>query len=294
MEEKQKCIIIAKNINNDEIDLNLTKSKLNDKIKKKMKNYKITNFHFILDKINDNIKERNVSHKINEEKNKNIFTISNKSYLTNNHENFIEILNNNNYNKFEKNEVIKDGTISSNKNENIDNINKYSKIFDKISILNEQEIISNNEKNLDMIEIGTQTCNSDNIGSEEDTLINPKEILLKLIKKYSYQIVFNVLLQNCSNKYMDDNYYDEDVCQQLEMLIKDIGIQNVIKNILLIGNSRNEYVQYPYKNKMENEISNIYFTESDNDYTIYIVGTNENNYNYKIINKNDMIILTKN
>ena len=146
-----------------------------------------------------------------------------------------------------------------------------------------------------MIEIGTQTFNSDNILiEEEDRLINSKEILLKLIKKYSYQIIFNVLLKKCSNKYMDDNYYDEDVCQQLEILIKDIGIQNVMKNILLIGNSRNEYVQYPHKNKMGKEINNIYIKENDNDYKIYIVGVNENNYNYKIINKNDMIILKKN
>jgi len=101
-----------------------------------------------------------------------------------------------------------------------------------------------------MIEIGTQTEEMDN-----NKKINISKMkIMKLIDKYSYKYVFNLLLKNCGNSVNNEleNNSNKDANQQMVKLIKNFGIQNVMSNIILIGNSRGE--QIDFNNKKEYEL----------------------------------------
>lgn len=273
---------INNNNDNHVIHLNLKKIDLYSVLKRKMKNYQITNFHFILDNNNyifnsENIHQKTVEednpiYLINcaeEQKNKKLLSspinlnhiVSQRHFIENdnfaNNENFQYKINN-------KKGISKDRSNSSNELENMSDSS--SRISDKYINPNEKDNENNNillgkklynkyEENLDKIDKRTHTYNINKIENDGLQLINPRAIISQLIKKYSYQIIFNIFLELCSKYYIEnDNKDNKEVYTQLEKLINNIGIQEIMKIILLIGNSRGELIQYTLKKNIKKEM----------------------------------------
>jgi len=280
------------NHNNNVIHLNLKKIDLYSVFKRKIKNYQITNFHFFLDDKNDIFNSENIHQKVVEEESPIYLTKSpenkkNKKLLSSpinlnhivNQKHFIEndnYFSNNEKLQYEKNNkkgISKDRLNSSNDLENISD--NSSIISDKFINFNEidnennnnillgKKINKKNKENLDKIEKRTYTYNINKTENDDVQLINPRAIITQLIKKYSYQNIFNIFLELCSKYYIENyNRDNKEVYTQLEMLINNIGIQEIIKIILLIGNSRGELIQYTFKKKIKKEMGII--EEEDN------------------------------
>ena len=345
------------------INLSHKNPNLCSKIQKKMKNYKMTNFNFILDDKSVEIIDNNIiSEKTNSEEDKKIQELS----TTENDKNrqiFIENNdNNNNHNNIYENvinisedensqndnnlEIISDSQSNSNdicvnkQNENFSNsdyilknenenengeffsfkdenekgecaepiyggINEYcGKLSNSIKIISEEDNDNSDnniylgkkvKKNYEKMDFGTQTYYYDDIISNKE-LDRPKIIILKLIEKYSYQFIFHLFLKYCSSNIPEIEYeYDKEVDFQILQLIKELGIEKVMKIILSVGNSREEYIKY-YTNEndtIEVKEDQLYDNDNDNDVSKNnnIYNLNEDNENI-IENNNDIIDLS--
>ena len=330
------------------INLSQKKPILCSKVKKKMKNYKMTNFNFILDDksieiIDDNIiseKTNSEEDKKNQElsttendKNKQIL-IEKKNNNNNIYENIINISEDENSQNDNNFEIISDSQSNSNdiflnkqcdniynsnyqlKNENeneheeffpvkgeykkrggsqplFTGINEYFGNFsNNIKILNE-DIRDNSADNIylgkkikksdEKVDFGTQTYDYDTIFNNKE-INKSKVIILKLIEKYSYQFIFNLFLKFCSiNMPEIDNEYDKEVDIQILKLIKELGIEKVMKIILSIGNSREEYIKYYLNENDSIKVKEDQLYDNDINNNVY----NLNEYNENIIEDNN-------
>jgi hypothetical protein len=322
--EISECI--SKESNNHVIHLTFQKVDLNSKVKRKMKKYKITNFHFILDTekeketekekdINNNTKEENqqdIPKPKGKEKEENENSTKKQKHNNSYHDiiqkKFTESnnipnndildmldLQNEVYDKEEEgiqitmkvneNDNNKNCNIKEEKEEitdNIDNIDNSSKKCDEIIIISDSDDdesnINDNNNNmfhgkktkrsngakLHLIDKEIQTCEDDDHLSMKS---NPKEILWKLIKKYSYQMIFTIFLKFCSKKKninITDDGYNKEIYKQLKKLIKDYGLQKVMQIILYIGNLRDVQINYSNGNNNKEKEMNI-IEEEDED-----------------------------
>ena len=288
MEKAEKSDCTQEKSNNQVIHLSIQKTDLASKIKRKMKKYKITSFHFILDEKKENEKEeKNKNNTLSpkgKEENEKSLKISDKLYQENKQESIIKTNINPNDNNLQ-NEVNNKKGIDTNiiLDDNNNNINECERKIDnsskknvEIIITNEEDDESNNNINnskflgkktnnsnkeiLNSKEIEVQICKKKDKSSK-----SPKDILFKLIKKYSYQMIFNIFLKFCSKKKRkNDKYYNKEIYEQIKKLIKDIGIQNVMQIILNFGNLSNEQIKYSNDDNINEEEIIVIEDNSDN------------------------------
>ena len=367
MTEKSNSIV--KN-DNDTLINNIPKIPiLCEKIKNKMKKYKITNFHFILENVkaglteNKEIPEKSTSEeeiiKIQEfstdenEKNKDqkknnnsenfiIIPLEESPKINNKYSSYIPQFNdfslyktnkqylnfeyNNNIyssNKYKKNKEI------SQKYENIDiecegfeNFNEYnSRKYNDLIILNEDK--NDNLNNINnflgkkiIFEKNSQKPNN-YIKTEEFIDINnngklnvQKYMISKLIEKYSYKNIFNLFIKQYAKNIPEfNNNYDKEIESILNVLIKELGIEKIMRILLSFSNSNDKYINY-YSNKKNiekiKEINNNeikYVIENDNKLCleeenknleiIYLDEEEDSNEEFKKTN-NDLIYLNEN
>ena len=339
-----------------------------EKIQNKMKKYKITNFHFILENVkaglaeNKVIPEKSTSEeeiiKIQElstdenEKNKDqkksnnsenfiIIPLKESPKINNKYSSYIPQFNdfsldktnkqnlnfeyNNNIHsskKYKKNKEI------SQKYENIDiecegfeNFNEYnSRKYNDLIILNEDknDNLNNNNNFLGKkikFEKNSQKPNN-YIKTEEFIDINnngklnvQKYMISKLIEKYSYTNIFNLFIKQYAKNIPEFNKnYDKEIDNILNVLIKELGIEKIMRILLSFSNSNDNYINY-YSNKKNiekiNEINNNeikYAIENENKLCleeenknleiIYLDEEEDSNEEFKKTN-NDLICLNE-
>ena len=340
-----------------------------EKIKNKMKKYKITNFHFILENVkaglteNKEIPEKSISEeeiiKIQElstdenEKNKDqkknnnsenfiIIPLEESPKINNKYSSYIPQFNdfslyktnkqylnfeyNNNIyssNKYKKNKEI------SQKYENIDiecegfeNFNEYnSRKYNDLIILNEDK--NDNLNNINnflgkkiIFEKNSQKPNNyiktgEFIDINNNGKLNvQKDMISKLIEKYSYKNIFNLFIKQYAKNIPEfNNNYDKEIESILNVLIKELGIEKIMRILLSFSNSNDKYINY-YSNKKNiekiKEINNNeikYVIENDNKLCleeenknleiIYLDEEEDSNEEFKKTN-NDLIYLNEN
>ena len=243
------------------------KLEINERTQKKMKNYKISSFNFILDENKDDSSIKEISEN---EKNKELLT-------TENDRNIVKHI----YKKGNKKEemwVLYDDDII--KNEEKEKEKEKEKV-------NENTLLNKKTKTM---EIGTQTeeiknSNSNNNSkNDKKNEMKAKLKILRLIEKYSYQFIFNFLLKYCSQNYID-NYinflYYKDINEEIIELIKEVGIQKILSILLLIGNLRGEQINYIINqkkgNKDDNKNEEIMILDNKKDNNNNIINLEENN-----------------
>ena len=165
--EEQELAFDSSNIKLSSQSSNRILEKLNDMIEKeKEEKLKRINFAQLIKEFSSlfGIKENDEKNKINEDKNRILSADNSKMYLynnyyKNNYNNNYETINNNNNNREEKTyseEVKKEKRMSSLKNLNINNFEKYHDLKLALSVTKEQ---IKNMKNKDMFEEDLKTCN---------------------------------------------------------------------------------------------------------------------------------------
>jgi len=234
------------------------KSEINERAQKKMKNYKISSFNFILDEKKD---DNSIKEMSETDKNKDLFT------TTENDRNIVKHI----YKKGNKKEemwVLYDDDIIKNEEKEKEKVN--------------ENILLNKKTKTKTMEMGTQTeeiknsnSNNNNNKNDKKNEMRAKLKVLRLIEKYSYQFIFNFLLKYFSQNYID-NYinllYYKDINEDIIELIKEVGIQKLLSILLLIGNLRGEQINYIINQKKVNkELDN----KKDNDNNI--INLEENN-----------------
>lgn len=283
-----KPLFTVENSNNPTYILNYTKPNLSLRILNKMKNYRMTNFNFILDKKKDESKDDNViqektmngedikskessiieKNNINNYQSEKIFnvnrpgdTYSQKEITKNDTKTVIEqinglmsSINTQDKEKNNVNEIILKG---------YNNKIEYSYIFNNKKTLSKKNKHEKNNKYIGMkkqknVDIGIQTNESD----FDKDILKPKFNLIKLVQKYSYEFILNTFLKNCANNIPEEGiYYNKEVELYIENLIKEIGIKKMMRIILSIDNSKkeNNKVYHNFNNKNEGEIREEYY-----------------------------------
>lgn len=262
------------------------------KIKKKMKNYRMTNFNFVLEnKIEEPI---DLNYNENHKHNQNLSTDENDKNKAKNNNNFEKFLNisaisdikcpqienkynpifqNNNFSFEKENSQYFDLNQPKKNNDPQYFLNKYEKKRKEENGIKERE---KNDVNLEMFQNKDLNYSNNNIflgkktknvldekykinpsyaldeGENNKKINMPKSMILKFIDKYSFQFIFNLILKIGAKNIPEKNNDDKEMELQIENLIKEFGIDKIITIILSIGNSEDNHIQ-KYKNDKINK-----------------------------------------
>ena len=219
------------------------KPEINERAQKKMKNYKISSFNFILDEKKDDIIIKEINEKEKER----------ELYTTEKDRNIVKHI----YQKGNKKEemwVMYDDDLMKNEEKPNENI-----------------LLNKKTKNRCM-EIGTQTEETEEIQNsyknDKKNEMKAKLKMLRLIEKYSYQFIFNFLLKYFSQNYID-NYINflsyKDINEEIIELIKEVGIQKLLSILLFIGNSRGEQINFYINQKKDDKNEEIVLLDNKED-----------------------------
>ena len=217
------------------------------KVLKKMMNYRMTSFNFILDE--DISKKKDIDGEKSGKKSlENFINLSEDDYPQSNN------INNKNlpYNK-----PFKGPGIKFNKNKIGDMQNRYTNKNDFcISSITGQE--RNNDIRIND-KILNKKINRKHEFPEEPLYINDdedikevqndvqanteKQIIIKLIEKYSYHFIFSLFLKKCAEMLPElDKNDDREAEDIIKSIVKNLGVEEVMKIILSIGNSKNQSI----------------------------------------------------
>ena len=197
------------------------------------------------------------------------------------------------YNIKKSNDLIK---LNEDKNNNLNNNNKLLRKKTKIQ-KNSKKRNNNIKTDYEFIDINNSG------GLNVQTLI-----LLKLIEKYSYKYIFHLFIKQYAKRIPEmNNNYEKEIEIILNELIKELGIEKVMRILLSLSNSTEKYIKFsPNKKNMEkiNEINNkkikyaiekenkLYIDEEKkNIEIIYLDEEDNNDEDFK--NGNNNLIITK-